>query len=440
MFKSGNFSQMEIRYAYESYLNEWQHGKDEHVVLPNVARIPNVMLQKLDPANPNLMAYLQTINPSIETGVLLPKGIAGTSKRGKNSKNEVVKPVHEENSKSTKVVIPSESGVLKLSKKIVHRPRHSPERHPFLENVTEQFVSSPREIFASKIKNICKHQINRKGVLIMDITAHFPPSSKKMDSLVKLHVEATRSLGGDVETFHVDTTTNLNSHSQASIPKQTSIEDIHHEMTHEVAKVDRNYSILHTKVDIVAEVMMKLVEYHTSLLNIVDVMSESDSKTFVHLQGLLEDLKELIFKLAIPPCSSVSLDSISQMHSSLESYLKADLDRFLTFIKLMPKAAPPVSTGVQGGENGVSTSRDSDQGKVVGKVTTTQLPTSFLMSTMTSSTSITFKSLTKCIDIGSFICGTSSKPPPSSKETNGKWKGSNIEPIDEDKKIALECK
>lgn len=126
-------------------------------------------------------------------------------------------------------------------------------------------------------------------------------------------------------------------------------------MIYEVEKVDRNYSSLHTKVDIVVEVIMKLVEYHTSLLNIVDVMSKSDSKAFVHLQGLLEDLKELIFKLAIPPSSSVSLDSVSQMPSSLESHLKADLDPFLTFVKLLPTAAPHVSTGVKGGEKGVST-------------------------------------------------------------------------------------
>ena len=55
-------------------------------IFPTVAWIPDTMLQKFNPVDPILLAYLQTINPSIETGVLFAKGVVGTSKRIKGSK------------------------------------------------------------------------------------------------------------------------------------------------------------------------------------------------------------------------------------------------------------------------------------------------------------------------------------------------------------------
>ena len=83
-------------------------------------------------------------------------------------------------------------------------------------------------------------------------------------------------------------------------------EELYQEMMKEVAKFDQNYSNLHTKVDIVAVAVTKLVELNTSLLDKVDLKFESDSKEFVHMSGLLEDLKELILKLNVSPSSSVS--------------------------------------------------------------------------------------------------------------------------------------
>ena len=43
-------------------------------------QIPDAMLSKLDLTNPMLIAYLSNIKPNVEIGVLLPKGIKGTSK------------------------------------------------------------------------------------------------------------------------------------------------------------------------------------------------------------------------------------------------------------------------------------------------------------------------------------------------------------------------
>lgn len=102
-----------------------------------------------------------TINPSVETSVLIPKSTTSPSKKCKDSKkevkgsllkpsltplekvvkptpNKVIKndkplnvvnqPVVKETSTPAKDVVPSKSGVLKRLKKMDHRPRLSPER------------------------------------------------------------------------------------------------------------------------------------------------------------------------------------------------------------------------------------------------------------------------------------------------------------------------
>lgn len=47
---------------------------------PSIAQIPGAMLRKVDLAYLVLVAYLTTINNTVKTRVLLPKGIVGTSK------------------------------------------------------------------------------------------------------------------------------------------------------------------------------------------------------------------------------------------------------------------------------------------------------------------------------------------------------------------------
>ncbi|CAH1445313.1 unnamed protein product [Lactuca virosa] len=103
-----------------------------------------------------LVAYLQSVNHSVGTGVLLPKETAGSSKRGKspNKSSKVEKPkvvpevvkevvtklvtepvqetivqdVHTE-------VVPSKTGILKRTKNPAHRPLHSPDPRPIIEDV-----------------------------------------------------------------------------------------------------------------------------------------------------------------------------------------------------------------------------------------------------------------------------------------------------------------
>lgn len=72
--------------------------EDNPDMFPTVACIPDAMLQKVDPANPLLVDYLQTINTSIKTGVLLQKYTKGPlKKRGASKKDEKTSPVPIEN-------------------------------------------------------------------------------------------------------------------------------------------------------------------------------------------------------------------------------------------------------------------------------------------------------------------------------------------------------
>lgn len=103
------------------------------------------------------------------------------------------------------------------------------------------------------------------------------------------------------------------------------IEEICQYMTKEVANLDLNYSNLHTKVDIIVDVVMKVVEYYNSLHTKVGTKSETDSKGFVKLEELLGGLKESFSTLKVSPLSSISQESLSKLFYSFEYSLKDQL-------------------------------------------------------------------------------------------------------------------
>ena len=94
---------------------------------------------------------------------------------------------------------------------------------------------------------------------------------------------------------------------------------------------------------------------------------------------------------------------------SLETNLKAEhapqlkLDPLLKLVLLLPKNAPSTKHVVQRGEKGVGPSKDTDEGKVVGKVISVQLSTSHPVSLTTTSTTLTSIPITKGIVIGESV-------------------------------------
>lgn len=59
------------------------------------------------------------------------------------------------------------------------------------------------------------------------------------------------------------------------------------EMSKEVEKIEKKFSIIHGKVDVIADAIMKLVEYNTSYSYKLDTKTEKDSKVFKKLKEFL---------------------------------------------------------------------------------------------------------------------------------------------------------
>lgn len=73
--------------------------EDDEEMFPNIARIPDAILKRVDPTNSVLMEYLILINPNVKTSVLLAKLDEGSSKKyrrsKKNDKSTTEQPVNE---------------------------------------------------------------------------------------------------------------------------------------------------------------------------------------------------------------------------------------------------------------------------------------------------------------------------------------------------------
>ncbi|CAI9281406.1 unnamed protein product [Lactuca saligna] len=106
------------------------------------------------------------------------------------------------------------------------------------------------------------------------------------------------------------------------------VEEIHTKMTKEVFKLDKNYSNLHTKVDIIDDAVKKVVEFYNSLITKVDTNLESDSKFVANLEELLGSLKESLSKLDVSPSYSISQSLFQSCFLHLKLILWLRLFRF----------------------------------------------------------------------------------------------------------------
>ncbi|CAI9259277.1 unnamed protein product [Lactuca saligna] len=121
------------------------------------------------------------------------------------------------------------------------------------------------------------------------------------------------------------------------------VEDLRNEMTKEVVKLDQNYSNIHTKIDIIADVVTKVFDFYNSLVTKVELKSAYHSKVFAKLEELLGSLKESLSRIIVSPSSSISQESLSTLFSSLENNLKVEIAPLLRMVNLMPTNAPHVS-------------------------------------------------------------------------------------------------
>ncbi|CAI9285759.1 unnamed protein product [Lactuca saligna] len=186
------------------------------------------------------------------------------------------------------------------------------------------------------------------------------------------------------------------------------------EMDIEAEKIEKIYSIIHGKVDVI----VKHVEYNTSYLTRLHAKTEKNSQVSEKLEEFLSSIKESISKASLSNQSSVSQESFSQLISSIETHLKVKLAPILELVHVLPTNVPPAKQVSQGGEKGcigIGSSEDTDKGVVVGKLLSAQIPTSLPISFITTSTTTTTIHIMKGILIGESIGGYCSRsmPPPS---------------------------
>ncbi|CAI9296860.1 unnamed protein product [Lactuca saligna] len=141
----------------------WKVVEDNSDEFPSVGRILDGMLKKVDSSNSVLQAYLKTINPSVETGILLSRIAKGPFKRSRSSKKKpkdttgAIKP-----DAPLKEVVHSKTGVFKRLKKMAHRSQSSSDKYP-------SFLS----IYGSKT------HVTRKKVVTREVPVPISLSSKK---------------------------------------------------------------------------------------------------------------------------------------------------------------------------------------------------------------------------------------------------------------------
>ncbi|CAI9281696.1 unnamed protein product [Lactuca saligna] len=217
------------------------------------------------------------------------------------------------------------------------------------------------------------------------------------------------------------------------------VAELKSELAKEVEKMEKNYVRLHSKVDVVVDAITKLVEFNTDYLTKLEAKSEKDSKVFAKLEEFLSSIKESISKVDVSTQSTVSQETTSLLISKIETNIKTDLAPILELVLLFPMNAPRVVQVLEGGDKGcggIGSLKDSEKGAVVGRVMSTQLPTSHPISLSTTSKTTTTRPITKRIVLNESVGGISSRfVPPTSKANQGnKGKGIVVTLSEEEKK------
>ncbi|CAI9295020.1 unnamed protein product [Lactuca saligna] len=172
-------------------------------------------------------------------------------------------------------------------------------------------------------------------------------------------------------------------------------------MSKEVQKMEKNYTLLHKKVDVIMIAITKSIEFNTEYLNKLEAKSEKDSQIFENMEESLSSIKESILKVDILNQSKFSQDSISKLISTFETNIKSELDPILEL------------------------------------VSSTQIPTSLpILLTMNSTITTTTRAMEKGISINEGAGGSSSSsvPPTSNDNPSNKGKAIYVVPSEEEKK------
>ncbi|KAL7612549.1 hypothetical protein Lser_V15G06652 [Lactuca serriola] len=193
---------------------------------------------------------------------------------------------------------------------------------------------------------------------------------------------------------------------------------------------DVNFKLQELKSEIIVEVSSKVQKF-ADVRN-SEATTEETKEKLAQLFKLVSELKMMVSQSSTTQILTPKF--LTLKINTLEQAIQKALAPLANFTSLLPRSAPPVFTGVQGGEKRLSKEEDA---KTVGKVISTQLITTLpIITKPISSTRVTTKTIAKGIVIGEKDGGSSLKP---QTDTVGKGKGILYEKSKEEKKAEAEA-
>ncbi|CAI9260818.1 unnamed protein product [Lactuca saligna] len=208
---------------------------DDAEEFPLVARIPDIMLKRVNPRNTVLLTHLKTIDITIENGILLEREETKSKCTKKTDVGSSEKQVKE--SKSTKV--PKKLPVTEVEPTIpevivIDTPITQKEIIPLKTGVFRRIKMKSKHKSRSLLTNVVrKPQITHQGLLFHEVPAHASPSSKRRRATdMAKHISkkkkkkskmiiSSESTADDDET--IPETPEVNLHKETSTPAHTYI-------------------------------------------------------------------------------------------------------------------------------------------------------------------------------------------------------------------------
>lgn len=140
------------------------------------------------------------------------------------------------------------------------------------------------------------------------------------------------------------------------------IRELLKDMQKEVLTVQQDYASANQKIDIICNAVTRCVKLFEDMTPQLSTLSAKEEQNFGELVNLLKELKDLSTRPVTP---IISQEFLSQKFVQFEAILHKQLAPLLRISSLLPTVsdAPPVVTGVQGGEKKNDQSKAGEQVK-----------------------------------------------------------------------------
>ncbi|CAI9276980.1 unnamed protein product [Lactuca saligna] len=129
------------------------------------------------------------------------------------------------------------------------------------------------------------------------------------------------------------------------------LQELCDDMVREVTVVHNDYATLHKKVDIICDAVTKYVTLCESLSPQISQLSTTINQKFGEAISMIKDSKDSVLKSATSLI--ITHEFLLQKFTQFEAIIHRQLAPLSTISNLLPTSAPPVRTGVQGGEKRV---------------------------------------------------------------------------------------